>query len=403
MDESENKDKKFNFKNIFYERIKSRCKIFGAFVFIKTFIFVAHGKLLSLFDVLKQKWIKHISFDEDIISVFRLRDDENDDFDICVLLHGGKMKVFNQRSDEEGEDYAEDDELDFDVDGKIVAFNVDKDENEWAFVLSKNEDESFKLSAFHQRKMFDISSHIEDLDEETHFVFLFAHTDITEFIVQKEDKISLYQVVMGEEEPEIKQTWKYSGKNEDGELVDGIEDLSEKLHSGIKHSEKSMFLIDTLNFYQINLETNEIQTFPQQRSIGVFFSDNNYLYTLSHKRGDISSGFRLYDIENCINKGQDLSYLLSRVQVGCQGLIDFSHTNQRLVFLSSYDNIEVVPVLHRNTISFIGMSKRESYIATRVIDDKFIALSKKNQLTTWGTLNGKVRMEWNLSSNENLA
>lgn len=54
---------------------------------------------------------------------------------------------------------------------------------------------------------------------------------------------------MGEEEPEIKQTWKYSGKNEDGELVDGIEDLSEKLHSGIKHSEKSMFLIDTLNFY----------------------------------------------------------------------------------------------------------------------------------------------------------
>lgn len=164
-----------------------------------------------------------------------------------------------------------------------------------------------------------------------------------------------------------------------------------------------MFLIDTLNFYKVDLETNEIVTFEEQRCVGLYFSDNNYLYTLSHKRGDISSGFRLYDIENCINKGQDLSYLLSKVQVGCQGLIDFSHTNQRLVFLSSYDNIEVVPVLHRNTISFIGMSKREAYLATRVIDDKFIALSKKNQITTWGTLNGKVRMEWNLSNNESLA
>lgn len=76
IEESDNKDKKFNFKNIFYERIKNRCKIFNGFVFIKTFIFVAHGKLLSLFDVLKQKWIKHISFDDEIVSVFRLKDDE---------------------------------------------------------------------------------------------------------------------------------------------------------------------------------------------------------------------------------------------------------------------------------------------------------------------------------------
>jgi hypothetical protein len=31
------------------------------------------------------------------------------------------------------------------------------------------------------------------------------------------------------------------------------------------------------------------------------------------------------------------------------------------------------------------------------MDDKFIALDRNNHLTTWSTLNGKVRMEWDLS------
>jgi hypothetical protein len=116
----------------------------------------------------------------------------------------------------------------------------------------------------------------------------------------------------------------------------------------------------------------------------LYFSDNNYLYTLNHKQSDGSgvggrpSGFRLYDIENVIEKDKDHSYLLNSVQVGCQGLIDFSLSNQRLVFLSSFDAIEVVPILHRNTISFIGMKKRSNYLAARAIQDKFVTLEKNN-------------------------
>ena len=57
-------------------------------------------------------------------------------------------------------------------------------------------------------------------------------------------------------------------------------------------------------------------------------------------------------------------------------------------------------MLHRNTISFIGMEKRSAYLATKVIADKFVALSNKNVLTTWSILNGKVRMEWTLALNK---
>ena len=93
----------------------------------------------------------------------------------------------------------------------------------------------------------------------------------------------------------------------------------------------------------------------------MYFSDNNYLYTMCHKTGVSGkpdyrqSGFRLYDIANVIEKNMDNSYLLTSIQVGCQGLIDFSNAYQRLVYLSSYDSIDVVPVLHRNTICFIGL------------------------------------------------
>ena len=67
----------------------------------------------------------------------------------------------------------------------------------------------------------------------------------------------------------------------------------------------------------------------------------NYLYRLCHKNKEKhrQAWFRLYDIEKIIEKDQDNCNLLSSVQVGCQGQINFSLSNQRLVFLSSFEDI----------------------------------------------------------------
>ena len=59
--------------------------------------------------------------------------------------------------------------------------------------------------------------------------------------------------------------------------------------------------------------------------------------------------------------------------------------------MHDYELINIIPPLHRNTINFIGMSKRSHYIATKKIKDRFIALdSVKNSLFTWNILNGKL-------------
>jgi len=56
-------------------------------------------------------------------------------------------------------------------------------------------------------------------------------------------------------------------------------------------------------------------------------------------------------------------------------------------------------MLHRNTSTFIGMKKRQDFIATRVIDGKFLALSNKGKLYSWDLITGKLLLDQGHASN----
>lgn len=79
-----------------------------------------------------------------------------------------------------------------------------------------------------------------------------------------------------------------------------------------------------------------------------------------------------------IIKNTDTSYMLDNVQVGFNGVIDWNSDYSRFSFLKSFNSISIVPALHRNTLAFIGMGPRETYLATRLLNDKFIALDNTN-------------------------
>ncbi len=49
-----------------------------------------------------------------------------------------------------------------------------------------------------------------------------------------------------------------------------------------------------------------------------------------------------------------------------------------------------MPCLHRNTLAFIGHTSRDPILVQKVMKDKFIALSKKGDLTTWSIATGKL-------------
>jgi len=53
--------------------------------------------MVSFFSVIQQKWLKHFTFDYEIDLIFRQKD-ENDEFDLVVLLRDGTIKYINQRA-----------------------------------------------------------------------------------------------------------------------------------------------------------------------------------------------------------------------------------------------------------------------------------------------------------------
>ena len=67
------------------------------------------------------------------------------------------------------------------------------------------------------------------------------------------------------------------------------------------------------------------------------------------------------------------------------------------MYLKSYNLLEIIPLIHRNTVAFIGMKLREEYIAAKMVKDWFIALDKENNLSTWSLLTGKLLNQINIA------
>jgi len=126
--------------------------------------------------------------------------------------------------------------------------------------------------------------------------------------------------------------------------------------------ETSVFLVDEKNFYKYLIKERTCQTYFEHYAIGIYFLDNNYLYTMSHsnnkKCNERKSGLRLYDMNNLMNLDSDKSYHLTNIQVGINKCIDFSSSNFRLTLMKSYEEIIIIPTLHRSTLSLIGMTAR---------------------------------------------
>jgi hypothetical protein len=65
---------------------------------VGTYIFVSHGKILTLFDVQKKSIFEHLIFERDIMNVFRSSDGQGG-FDIVAMLANGLIKIVSKFND----------------------------------------------------------------------------------------------------------------------------------------------------------------------------------------------------------------------------------------------------------------------------------------------------------------
>ena len=87
LDETEIKDQ-------FYGVVQNFFRLYENFVLINTSFFVSHGHLISVYDIIKQKWIMHFNFEKKIIKVFR---NQKDLFlyNLCVLFEDQTFKLID--------------------------------------------------------------------------------------------------------------------------------------------------------------------------------------------------------------------------------------------------------------------------------------------------------------------
>ena len=62
-----------------------------------------------------------------------------------------------------------------------------------------------------------------------------------------------------------------------------------------------------------------------------------------------------YDLQLIANEKKIITYKLKDAIVGVNRHIDFCNSSYRIAFLKDFNDIEMVPVPHRNTINFLGM------------------------------------------------
>ena len=68
---------------IFHFKIMNHFNLFNTFALVKTRVFLTHSRMLSIYDVLDQKWIKHFNLKTESTMLFR-KIDENGNF--CIGL-----------------------------------------------------------------------------------------------------------------------------------------------------------------------------------------------------------------------------------------------------------------------------------------------------------------------------
>jgi hypothetical protein len=95
-----------------------------------------------------------------------------------------------QKSSGKEDEYAVDEALTIRLDGQVLQFDQDRDENEFTFMLMKLPNDYYKLSCLHGENIYDLTDSFKDqggnpleLNEETNFVFFFSPKDITEVLV----------------------------------------------------------------------------------------------------------------------------------------------------------------------------------------------------------------------------
>jgi hypothetical protein len=76
---------------------------------------------------------------------------------------------------------------------------------------------------------------------------------------------------------------------------------------------------------------------------------------------------------------------------GQSNILKYFYDQDKIAIQSDFSSIRILPIIHRNTLSYYGMKPSTSYLAFKRLNDVLIGLDKHRTLTTWSLVTAKVK------------
>jgi hypothetical protein len=136
----------------------------------------------------------------------------------------------------------------------------------------------------------------------------------------------------------------------------------------------------------------------------IFTKDQKHFYAVRRGNMDVPEGLAMYESKNIFNPdkhGNVVSSFLSACQVGNKSFIDYSFSNTRISYMKDVNTIEIIPLLHENTLSFFSMPERDEILTIKRDTDRFYCLTFTGEIYGWDIATGKLVSFQKLPNNLN--
>ncbi|CDW84988.1 UNKNOWN [Stylonychia lemnae] len=378
-----NSDENFTMDQIHTKITQNVNKIFSGFQYLthnsRNVCILTHGKFLSVFDILDDKWVSHIQFNDEIRAIFRLN--SQDDFLPAVLLKNGSIyqKVL-VRFFEQQEEIPEN-ERDFYLEGSIIRIQIDQ-ENFEAVYFTILKDDIHQLKVLWNDTIYDFE--VVDPKENLNVVQLQATVQDAQTLIVVQNGFSF--IVYEQIYPEGKLSWNLIYKYREFPEVTGI------LFTGNAYKiSEDFFSFDNKNLYVFKRGSpDEIKVYKNIYCTGHIGINSLFNYVTCQQTSDSEcQGLRFFNRERLVKEDKLDMILIKQIDIGALGTLEINYNSSRIGLMKSVTDVIVIPVLNFLPIRFIGSKESSEYTLFKQLEDKQIGLQKDGLLVSWNTVNGK--------------
>eukprot|EP00347_Sterkiella_histriomuscorum_P010531 403375928 len=389
-------DTSFEMRDIKCKILERYAKFYSFFQLLMiddtTLCIVAHQKFISVFDIINWKWINHIQFESEIVSLF-FQKTSNNQYKSCVYLKNNDLffdvskffyttelvtssqcslklleeTYYHLEVCDNSVDYGDVFFIALGTDMVYVCYGCEKYEIESPFT-GYNDDGNFRCLFLVQQPYNDTNTasdiNLIGLDCED-IILLKLHKNKSQSLIKIKDIGSLNE----EEQSDIQNTG----------------------HSSVSMDKCQNFVIFCKsNAYVVDSKVQSLKKVQEVNCQGLVLFNRNVNYgTFFESATQDISGLKMIDFKQLIQNQTIKLTLLKEIDIGAYGNVYFDNEISRICFIESLKNIVVHPFLHMNTNKFMGMKDSKDYICHRIINHKLIAFKKKGELISWDVFTGK--------------